>query len=264
MTSASIPQKRCTRCNEELPATLDCFTKNGHGGLYHHCKSCRKLDRKEDRAKNGDKIRAQRKVSDGKRKDKIKVYQDNWNIENKDYIREYKHEYYLEHRDEIIERVKQYYQDNKEARKAYISQWQRDNPEKIRIYAKTNYQRHKREKYVYALEYRQRNRERMRQRARDAYARNPAKFIAYQHKRRAREIAAEGNFTKEDIRLQYKSQRGNCWHCGKSVGAKYHADHLYPLSLGGSNSARNIVISCPFCNLSKGDKPTWEWNGRLL
>jgi 5-methylcytosine-specific restriction endonuclease McrA len=76
--------------------------------------------------------------------------------------------------------------------------------------------------------------------------------------------ATEGRYTKEDVVLQYKSQSGKCWHCGKSVGTTFHVDHLYPLSRGGSNNANNLVISCPDCNLSKHDKTMWEWAGRLL
>lgn len=259
-----IPLKRCTRCNQELPATPEYFTKNGHGGLYHHCKSCRKLDRKEDRAVNGDKIRAQRKISDGKRKDKIKVYYAQWSDENKEAIREQKHEYYLEHRDETIERVKQYYQDNKAARKAYIRQWQNENPDKIHIYQKRGYQR----KLILGIKPKPltpEQKERQKAWARAAYATNPNKEKARRHRRRARILASQdGHFTADDVKLQYKSQRGKCWHCGNKVGDDYHIDHLYPLVLGGSNGARNIVVSCEPCNLSKGAKPTWEWNGRLL
>lgn len=259
-----IPLKRCTRCNQEFPATPEYFTRDRER-LASHCKSCRKLDRKEDRAVNGDKIRAQRKVSDEKRKDKIKVYHAQWQQDNKEYVSEKAHEYYLEHRDEIIARVKQYYQDNKEARKAYIKQWQADNKEKLRIYRKDGYERHKHEKYLYTQEYRRRNPEKVRQWARDAYAANPDKEKAKQHRRRARILASQdGHFTADDVKLQYKSQRGKCWHCGNKVGDDYHIDHLYPLVLGGSNGARNIVVSCEPCNLSKGAKPTWEWNGRLL
>lgn len=81
-----------------------------------------------------------------------------------------------------------------------------------------------------------------------------------QHKRRA----AEGEFTTADVELQYRSQRGKCWHCGKELNGVYHVDHLIPLDKGGTNYANNIVCSCKKCNLSKGGKYTYEWNGRLF
>lgn len=92
---------------------------------------------------------------------------------------------------------------------------------------------------------------------------NPDKARVIKQRRRARYYGAEGSFTEVDIRLQYRSQCGRCWHCSESVGTKYHIDHLRPLARGGSNYPENIVISCPSCNSSKGDKLIGEWNGRL-
>jgi hypothetical protein len=83
-------------------------------------------------------------------------------------------------------------------------------------------------------------------------------------RRRARVLNAEGTHTKADIQAQYQSQKGLCWHCSKLVGDDYHVDHLVPLVRGGSNGPRNIVISCPICNFSKGSKLPYEWNGRLF
>ena len=82
--------------------------------------------------------------------------------------------------------------------------------------------------------------------------------------RRARKLNAKGTHTAEDIQRQYASQEGRCWWCGKSAGDTYHADHLVPLSRGGSNAPENIVITCPSCNLSKHDKLPHEWCGRLF
>jgi RNase P subunit RPR2 len=230
-----IPLKRCTRCNQEFPATLEYFTKSGHGGLCSHCKTCRKLDRKEDRAKNGDKIRAQRKKSDAKRKDKIKAYHAGWWDEHKQEINQNRKLDYAANPLPAIERAKNYYQNNKEERIAYIKQWQQDNPDKLKEYRIRGYLR-------LTSEQRRVN----------------------NHNRRARIRGVGGVHTKADIKLQYKSQRGKCWHCGVNLHGTYHVDHLYPIDRGGHNGARNIVCSCPRCNWSKGDKPTWEWNGKLL
>lgn len=86
----------------------------------------------------------------------------------------------------------------------------------------------------------------------------------HNNRRRAWKRKAEGTITAADIRLQYKSQKGLCWWCGKPVGTDYHADHVIPLARGGTNKPENIVISCPKCNMSKGSKLPHEWNGRLL
>ncbi len=85
-----------------------------------------------------------------------------------------------------------------------------------------------------------------------------------QSERRAQKRQSQGKYTAQDIDLQMRSQKSRCWHCGKKIGKEWHIDHLIPLARGGSNDARNIVISCPKCNLSKGAKLTQEWNGRLF
>ena len=85
-----------------------------------------------------------------------------------------------------------------------------------------------------------------------------------QQKYKARKLGAKGTHTREDILRQYDSQRGLCWWCGKSVGEVWHADHLIPLSRGGSNAPENIVIACRHCNQSKNNRLPYEWNGRLL
>lgn len=83
-------------------------------------------------------------------------------------------------------------------------------------------------------------------------------------KRRALILQNGGEFTKEDILLQYRSQHGKCWWCTKRVGGKYHVDHVRPLARGGTNNPNNLVISCPDCNLAKNDKLPHEWIGRLF
>ena len=66
------------------------------------------------------------------------------------------------------------------------------------------------------------------------------------------------------IKRQRDSQKNRCWWCGKKLKGSYHVDHRIPLSRGGSNWPENIVIACPFCNLSKCDKTPLEFAGRLF
>ena len=106
-------------------------------------------------------------------------------------------------------------------------------------------------------------REREKQQKKERYANDPEyreRVKAIQHKRRA----VEGEYTTADVELQYRSQRGKCWHCGEALNNTFHIDHLIPLDKGGTNWPNNIVCSCKNCNLSKGAKMTYEWNGRLF
>lgn len=120
-----------------------------------------------------------------------------------------------------------------------------------------------------------------RERKQREYAQNPQKFIKrvrvyqvdnprpdkarmYTRNYRARRFNAPGSFTQEDVQLQYQSQKGLCWWCGKPLNRVYQADHLIALTRGGTNWPNNIVCACPSCNRSKGKKLPHEWNGRLF
>lgn len=161
--------------------------------------------------------------------------------------------YREKHVDEVRARARKYQQEHSEARKAYLAQWYAENK-----------QRH----MVYGREYRKAHVEQTRANSRKQYRRNlefnRLKGRAKASRYYARKRLAVGTYTAADIQLQLKSQRGLCWHCGKPVGDTYQADHLIPLSRGGSNAPENIVISCAVCNQSRGAKLPQEWNGRLF
>ncbi len=57
-----------------------------------------------------------------------------------------------------------------------------------------------------------------------------------------------------DIRRElHLEQLGRCWYCARRV--PFHlstADHIKPLSKGGNNRKRNLVMACPQCNTAKG------------
>lgn len=80
-----------------------------------------------------------------------------------------------------------------------------------------------------------------------------------------RKHGAEGTHTTQDILRMKKVQRGKCYYCGCKL-TKYHVDHVIPLSRGGSNDPSNLVLACPSCNTSKGDRLPSEWikGGKLL
>ena len=45
----------------------------------------------------------------------------------------------------------------------------------------------------------------------------------------------------------------NCFYC-KIELSSFHVDHYIPISKGGRHTISNLVISCPKCNLKKGNK----------
>jgi len=53
-----------------------------------------------------------------------------------------------------------------------------------------------------------------------------------------------------------------CWWCAKQLTeGEMTIEHLYPKSLGGSNSWENIRLACKPCNASRGNSlfpPSWK------
>lgn len=99
------------------------------------------------------------------------------------------------------------------------------------------------------------------------YKNNPGQGRKEQNARRARKANSKTNYTLEQIDDLLKKQRFRCFSCLCSVKKKYHIDHIYPLSKGGSNDITNIQILCPSCNLKKQSQDPFLWakkNGRLL
>ena len=50
---------------------------------------------------------------------------------------------------------------------------------------------------------------------------------------------------------------GACEYCRlleAPTGVTFHIEHLVPRSQGGETSLPNLALSCPGCNLSKGDR----------
>lgn len=93
---------------------------------------------------------------------------------------------------------------------------------------------------------------------------NPDAIAAIRQRRRARNFAAGGSFTAEDVKQIYKDQEGLCNGCKCDLQeSTYHIDHIMPLILMGSNRKENIQLLCPKCNLSKGGMTPTSWREKL-
>ena len=86
--------------------------------------------------------------------------------------------------------------------------------------------------------------------------------------RRARKKGNGGRHTAAQIRGLLVRQRYKCPFCPADLRQGFHADHIMPLALGGSNDISNIQLLCPPCNDSKGYSHPVAWaqkkRGRLL
>lgn len=104
-------------------------------------------------------------------------------------------------------------------------------------------------------EYAKLNKDRERLRRKEYAAANPDRYIAYVHTRRARKLAAGGQFTAADVERIRRAQEDRCAICQNSLYGRGEIDHDVPLKLGGTNGPENIQLLCKPCNRWKGSKP---------
>lgn len=234
MSDSTISLKRCSICGLEFPATTEFFYRN-HNGLRADCKNCRRAydKRRYDRVRDHRLLQMRQWYAENR---DYKLEQSRlWHEANKEYRRLYKKEWYATHRNYALEYMRNYRVLNLDEVRARNRDW--------------HYQ----------------NLHRSRKSHQEWYKANPERRRVYSARRRSRIKASGEQFNAIDVLVQFKSQKGLCWWCEKPLDPdNYHIDHRVPISKGGGNSAGQIVISCPTCNLSKKDKMPWEWIGRLL
>lgn len=135
----------------------------------------------------------------------------------------------------------------KECAKAVATRWNKDNAEKHNAHSKEwrnkNLDSRREQNALYMRIYRKENYEQIK---------------IQKMKRRARKLAAEGSYTKEDISNLYIEQEGKCYYC-KIPMEIITIDHKIPLTRGGSNYKENLALSCPTCNSRKHTKTDLEF-----
>lgn len=81
---------------------------------------------------------------------------------------------------------------------------------------------------------------------------NKDKKRMYENIRRTRKSGAGGSFTTSEFRDLCNQYNNMCVCCGKST--KLTADHIVPVSKGGSSNITNMQPLCQPCNSRKKDK----------
>lgn len=93
---------------------------------------------------------------------------------------------------------------------------------------------------------------------------NPDKVRAYKaNTKAARRCQTEVGMTGAELAAWKAQQKKVCHWCGCACAKRYHVDHIKPLSRGGAHEARNLVISCPTCNLRKQAKDPLDFARQL-
>jgi 5-methylcytosine-specific restriction endonuclease McrA len=72
----------------------------------------------------------------------------------------------------------------------------------------------------------------------------------------AKAYVQETRSLADQIKPQLLSQldiTSDCPYCGDGIGSTPHADHIFPVTLGGLSVPENMVLCCSNCNLRKQD-----------
>jgi hypothetical protein len=226
------PLKRCTKCNQEYPATTEFFCKE-RGSLTAQCKVCNRIRNRQYRQAHLEEIR------------------------------EHNLQYYYANLEERRARNLQCYYAHADKRREYSRRYQHDNLEKIR-------ERQRRCRQANPKKYRRVNTEKQREYKRRHRQIKPEIYKIAEHRRRARKHNLPDTFTNTDWQHALDCFGGCCAVCGRAKGLWHTiaADHWIPLTSPDCPGTvpTNIVPLCHSrkgdtdgCNNSKNNRDAWEW-----
>ncbi len=261
--SSTSATKLCSKCGPErgpLPITDFAVCTKRADGRQAWCHHCFAAWKKEYRAARRETISSYNHLYRQANYDAIVARQQAYRDQNRELIQErdrtrriaqhkklldQERSYRERHRDELNERAQRAYHANGKGRERYrIRYWL--NPERFRAESIKRAGRRREKDAEASRRYYYANRDKVR-----AYNRaNLEKKRLYQLHRRARKLYAEGSHTAQewlDLCVLYSNK---CLCCGRP-NVKLTADHIVPLSKGGSDYIDNIQPLCAPCNSSK-------------
>jgi hypothetical protein len=232
----NTPMKRCYKCKQELPATLDYFSKK-NDGLASLCKECAKIEAKKyyRKYKETDPDSLREKGNERKRK---------WRKENPEKYTAERQRHMANNLEKERERCRLYrrkkYQESPDEVRAKNRQWAKENPISVH----------------------ERN-----QRFR---ANNPQYSKIKNAKRKARKQSLPDNFTAQDWQRALDYFNDCCAVCGCPAGLWHTiaADHWIPLTSPNCPGTipTNIIPLCHAqkdgeggCNNSKYNREPEQW-----
>ena len=173
--------------------------------------------------------------------------------------------YYEKNKESILEANKAYREKNKteiynkhkehvEKNKVKIARYKKDYEEqrKANGFVRIRNKEKKRETdKAYSLRHRESIKEKQRQ-----WDKTEKGIICKKRNKANRRLREKRGIITPDDTNEFLKNHHTCYWCNKQINKEdsrsYHLDHFIPLSKGGLNVIKNIVLSCAKCNLSKG------------
>lgn len=157
-------------------------------------------------------------------------------------IREQKYAEYERSRANLPHRVearRKYHEEHKEEIATYKRAWTKANSDRMASYKRAYYEQNREEVIARSKEWVENNLEKVKQ-----FKANNSR------KRRAAKHESCGNFTAVEFKELCERYGNRCLSCG-AADIALEADHVVPLTRGGSDDIDNIQPLCGACNRSK-------------
>jgi len=170
---------------------------------------------------------------------------------------------YLANKEKQLEQGKLWKKRNRKKARASYTGWAKKYPEKVKARRKAHYEANHEAALAYSVKFRKEHPEVVKRALTTWRINNPEKVRAHWHKRRAAKLGNGGAYTYEQWIALCDKYHNRCLCCGKKK--KLTADHVVPLSKGGTSWIENIQPLCLLCNLIKNAKTIdyrmrWEMN----
>ena len=138
-----------------------------------------------------------------------------------------------------VEARRKYQEEHNEQISKYKKRWSEENYERMAAYKRAYYEQNREEVIARSTEWAENNLEK----ARQFKANN-------RRKRRAAKNASRGGFTAKEFKELCERYGNKCLSRG-AMGVTLEADHVIPLTRGGSDDIGNIQPLCGSCNRRK-------------
>ncbi len=162
-------------------------------------------------------------------------------------------------------RSRKYSKANPEKRRKSQEKWAKENPGLASIRSIKWNDNHPERTRTIHQKYYMNNQEECRKRNEKWNKENTDKCKTYSRRRRACKLQQMGEWPIPEATFiaELLETHPFCYYCQEPLGDGYHIEHMIPLSRGGLHDYRNVVLSCPPCNMRKGTKTAKEFKELL-
>lgn len=241
---SEIVYKRCTKCGEMKPATLEYFCAN-KSTLRSECKECTRAYHRKYRDEHREQVHTYFANYHAEHREKNRADCARYRAEHQEELRANYAKWYAEHREDRRKKDAEYRKKHTEERRAQNQKWKAANKERLDAY----YASHREERRATSRHWAKEHLDRVR---------------VHSHQRRARKRNVPSTFTAKDWDQCLEYWGHCCAVCGRPQGL-WHTlaqDHWIPVSKGGPYTPDNIVPLCHGdggCNNSKYTHIPDEW-----